>query len=171
VDKGSFEGDASLNDISVHDPARKAAQNQVYIIVPLQRIHTDQIVIVVATHLKAKKGHMNERIRLLQASELKSRVNRMADTLQSNGWRNRTHVIIMGDFNSEPSDASVQCILDPNGSDSLWTMQSAYNLQDPICILLGKHVKMDPSAEQSTTSFIQTYSIKIPEMTTTVFLL
>lgn len=85
VDKGSFEGDASLNDISVHDPARKAAQNQVYIIVPLQRIDTDQIVIVVATHLKAKKGHMNERIRLLQALELKLRVNRMADTLQSNG--------------------------------------------------------------------------------------
>jgi endonuclease/exonuclease/phosphatase family metal-dependent hydrolase len=128
-DMGSFEGNASPKEISAHDPARKAARNQVYIIVPLQRIGTDQVVIAATTHLKAKKGYMNERIRHLQALELRSRVNRMANVLHSNGWRN-INAILLGDFNSEPNDASVQCVLEPNGSH-LCTMQSAYNLHDP----------------------------------------
>lgn len=128
IDMSSFKGDAPYNNISINDPSRKSARNQVYIIVPLQRVGTDQIVIVAATHLKAKKGCTNERIRQLQALELKSRVNQMADTLESRGWKN-VNVVILGDFNSEPGDSSVQCILQQDGK-SHWNMQSAYNLQD-----------------------------------------
>ena len=128
MDKGSFRGDADSKDISVHHPARAAAKNQVYIIVPLQCIDTDQIVVFATTHLKAKKGYMNECIRHLQALELKHRVNQMSDNLRNIGWEN-IHVVIMGDFNSEPYDSSVQCMMS-NVNGLCGHMKSVYNLED-----------------------------------------
>ena len=128
MDKGSFRGDAESKDIQLHHPARQAVKNQVYIIVPLQCIHTNRIILVATTHLKAKKGYTNECIRHLQALELKQRVNQMSNKLRKNGW-NDIHVITIGDFNSEPDDSSVKCILD--NTDSIWRqMKSAYKLQD-----------------------------------------
>jgi mRNA deadenylase 3'-5' endonuclease subunit Ccr4 len=129
IEMGSFRGDAPCNDISIHDPTRTAARNQVYIIAPLRHVASDQIVIVATTHLKAKKGYTNERIRLLQALELKNRVKEMAHTLQLSCGRRDIQIIMLGDFNSEPDDSSVQCILEHDDT-SRWNMQSAYNLQN-----------------------------------------
>lgn len=111
----------------IHDPAGIAARNQVYILVPLQRVGTDQIIIVAATHLKAKGGCKNEYIRHLQATELKYKANQMANTLQDCGWNNIS-IIILGDFNSEPNDASVQHMLQHDINSRV--MQSAYNLNN-----------------------------------------
>jgi mRNA deadenylase 3'-5' endonuclease subunit Ccr4 len=127
-DKGSFKGDAPCDNIPLYDPARLAAQNQVYVIVPLQILGTRRIIIVAATHLKAKKGYTNERIRHLQALELMYRLHKMKRSLQSYGWKD-VELVILGDFNSEPEDLSVQCILQTDNYPE-WNMKSSYPLDD-----------------------------------------
>eukprot|EP00956_Cyclotella_meneghiniana_P028237 scaffold65051_cov65-Cyclotella_meneghiniana.AAC.2 len=127
IEMGSYQGDTICEKIPIHDSARIAARNQVYILAPLQRVGTNQVVIVAATHLKAKGGYQNESIRYLQAAELKYKANQMARTLHDCGWKN-VSIIILGDFNSEPNDASVQHVLQRDVNSRV--MQSAYNLND-----------------------------------------
>lgn len=117
VEKGSYEGGLEY-------------QNQVYIIVPLQIKGTDNCIIVAVTHLKAKKGVTkgipNEKIRETQASEIRHRLEQMADQLKAMGWKD-VSILILGDFNSEPDSASVKTILEESGD---WKFQSAYTYDD-----------------------------------------
>ncbi|KAL3797665.1 hypothetical protein HJC23_013497 [Cyclotella cryptica] len=124
IEMGSFVGSLPSDNIPLDDPARIAAKNQVYIIVPLQITGSKKILIVATTHLKAKKGALNERIRHLQALELKRRVHNMAKTLQNCDWED-VNIVILGDFNSEPAEPAVQSILQQN-DDSGWDMKFAY---------------------------------------------
>jgi len=106
--------------------------NQVYIIVPLQIRDTGKCVVVAATHLKAKKGPVNEQIRQIEALELRHRAENMADTLIEHGWKD-VSILMVGDFNSEPMDTSISSILSQeecNGYKKSWKFQSAYPLHE-----------------------------------------
>ena len=78
----------------------------------------------------------NEQIRRIQALELRDRVENMANYLVKSGWKD-VSVLILGDFNAEPSDSSVQSILRRNkrndvvdeNIDARWEFQSAYPLE------------------------------------------
>ena len=157
IEMGSFQGDATCEDMNmpIHDPARIAARNQVYILVPLQRVGTDQIIIVAATHLKAKGGCKNECIRHLQATELKYKANQMANTLQDCGWKNIS-IIILGDFNSEPNDASVQHMLQHDINSRV--MQSAYNLNNGSLYTTWKERKDGPVCRTIDYIFYSSYT-------------
>jgi len=126
-------------------------QNQVYVIVPLQIIPSssssssirDNIVVVATTHLKAKEGTENERIRTSQALELRRKVENVANELRTLGWED-VSIILLGDWNAEPEDASVRSILERRGNGGLemdndvgigdkgmkWDFHSAYPLDD-----------------------------------------
>jgi hypothetical protein len=45
-------------------------KNQVYIIATLRHLQTQRIIITAVTHLKAKEGYINEKIRYNQAIQL-----------------------------------------------------------------------------------------------------
>lgn len=116
IEKGSFS--ESAKDTSGND-----TRNQVFVILPLRIIGTAKILVVGATHLKAKKCTANARVRYIQALELKQRVVQMANQLTKQC--NDVSILILGDFNAEPTDQSVQCILE---KDETWSFQSAYPL-------------------------------------------
>ena len=133
IEKGSFDGKAHDCD---HDEGHIGNPcNQVYVIVPLQLRGSDKCLVVVATHLKAKKGRHNERIRQAQATELRRRTEEIASTLIEQG-RKDVGILIVGDFNSGPSDAAVRCILSNEGKERTTdcaitcSFQSAYPLID-----------------------------------------
>ena len=89
-------------------------------------------ILCLATHLKAKKGAVNDQIREVQALELRDRTEQMAETLKEQGWKD-VSVLIVGDFNSEPSEASVRSILSQeeyNDNAKSWKFQSAYPLHE-----------------------------------------
>jgi len=81
--------------------------------------------------LKAKKGRVNEQIRQIQALQLRQRAEHMAaDEVMNEGWNN-TSILILGDFNSEITDASVRSILSQEESNSTadpWKFKLAYPL-------------------------------------------
>ena len=124
IERGAF---SSSTELDFH--------NQVYIIVPLRMMSTNKIIVVAATHLKAKKSTINEQIRESQALELRLRVEQVVSAVKNLGWDD-VGILILGDFNSEPSDSSVQSILQHVGSTNganneamPCNFQSAYSLQ------------------------------------------
>ncbi|KAL3817605.1 hypothetical protein ACHAXA_006494 [Cyclostephanos tholiformis] len=130
IERGSFDG--KLQDCDHDEINISNLRNQVYVIVPLQLKDSDKCLVVAATHLKAKKGLHNERIREAQATELRQRTEKMASELVKQG-RSDVGILIVGDFNSESNDTSVRCILSQEGRSTncaKWLFQSAYPLQD-----------------------------------------
>ena len=86
-------------------------RGQVYIIATLQHLQSKHLVTVAVTHLKAKKGRVNERDRTAQAKELLHEAKRHAKTAQFDQHLNKQiPVVIMGDFNSDISDKTCTCI-------------------------------------------------------------
>ena len=88
--------------------------------------------LLAATHLKAKKGASNAQLRHSQALELRRRVEQTANTIVQEDWKD-VGVLILGDFNSEPDEASVKCILSQDECDDgekARQYQSAYPLDE-----------------------------------------
>lgn len=85
-----------------------------------------------ATHLKAKKGTINEKLRYQQTLELRQHAEQTANQLIEQGWN--TSIVIAGDFNSEPDEAAINCILSDNEelcyNTKARTFQSAYPLSE-----------------------------------------
>jgi len=146
IDRGSFsgkEGGSMANNNNDDDDKEVDiinVGNQVYILVPLRIIGTHKCIVVGATHLKAKSGLQNERIRHVQAMELRYRAEKMAQeiltttTAATMGGRKEVSVLLLGDFNSEPHESAVRGIMcsekkdDDSSSGKSWQYQSAYPL-------------------------------------------
>lgn len=84
---------------------------QVFIIATLRHIPSQRLITVAVTHLKAKKGQVNERVRTDQIIQL------LQDTAQHSehvsllqNYSQNIPIIIMGDFNAEVEGKDVTCI-------------------------------------------------------------
>ncbi len=140
-EKGSFDWRGVQHGGDRDENNSGEVSNQVYVIVPLQVRESDKCLVVAAAHLKAKEGRPNERARQFQAAELSHRAVQVADQLVEQG-RKDVGILIVGDFNSEPHESSVRCILsreeECTGRAKSWPFQSAYPL-----------LETDPSRENS----------------------
>lgn len=121
IEKSSFSGTADVKC----DDNQLSRQNQVYAIIPLHLKGTDKCIIVAATHLKAKRGAANDRMRKGQAMELRQRAEAMADAIKRQGRWKEVSILILGDFNAEPSDEAVKCFLSQR--ELPWKYDSAYD--------------------------------------------
>eukprot|EP00565_Helicotheca_tamesis_P007697 CAMPEP_0185735564 /NCGR_PEP_ID=MMETSP1171-20130828/25631_1 /TAXON_ID=374046 /ORGANISM="Helicotheca tamensis, Strain CCMP826" /LENGTH=541 /DNA_ID=CAMNT_0028405921 /DNA_START=160 /DNA_END=1785 /DNA_ORIENTATION=+ len=126
---------------------------QVYLIVALRHRESGQVLVTASTHLKAKEGELNERIRTAQAVQLCEMVCAVVDKMkkernvvkhdgESSGKENEQRsrqsgipVIIMGDFNAEPVGEGRTCVQSVVGkshsSSFLPGMRSAYKTDPP----------------------------------------
>jgi len=148
---------------------------QVYLILTLRHKESGQVLVVAATHLKAKNDEMNEKIRTAQAIQLYEMVSHIADEVREKTWpirkkkrgagddrsvarnnisaenvnglmegngkpverdnkknicQSMTPIIMMGDFNADPTGEGKTCIKSvnskPHSSPLLPRLCSAY---------------------------------------------
>jgi mRNA deadenylase, exonuclease subunit and related nucleases len=80
--------------------------NQVYTIATMKHLETGCVMVLAVTHLKAGKGQEMEKIRLIQIKELRKHIDRMVAVAskENSVQTSNIPVIIMGDFNSDPTE-------------------------------------------------------------------
>lgn len=91
--------------------------NQVCLVARLQHLHTNQVVTVAATHLKAQQKEACEAMRKQQVDQLLNELLPSA-TADTDG-----PILVLGDFNTEPSSSSVKQMQDSS-------FASVYDLKD-----------------------------------------
>lgn len=94
--------------------------NQVYKIATMKHFETGCIMVLAVTHLKSGKGIEIEKIRRAQVKELRSHIDRVASVAskESGGVEMKNiPVVIMGDFNSDPTEDQ-SCIWEISSSST-----------------------------------------------------
>lgn len=99
---GIFWKDAAFEQENVvveghFEDADGSRSNQVYLLVDLRHRLSDETIRVAGTHLKAKSGEVNERLRTLHVGQLLNALCREPEP---------RHMVILGDFNTDPFDVS-----------------------------------------------------------------
>jgi len=85
-----------------HVKGKYSVGSQIYIIATLKHIETGCTMVVATTHLKAKNGHDNERIRTSQAKELCEEAAKIVYNIQRSCCKSvDVPLVILGDFNAE----------------------------------------------------------------------
>lgn len=83
---------------------------QVYILATLRHRQSDRCVVFGSTHLKAKKGLANEKVRTSQAKELFREAKKVAKSLINHGESGDVPIIVMGDFNADIDGNGATCV-------------------------------------------------------------
>ena len=86
-------------------------RGQVYIIATLKHLESGELIVIGVTHLKAKKGRVNERDRTAQVDELLRETKKHAKSMHNDHHQiKQIPIIVMGDFNSEPNSEVSTCV-------------------------------------------------------------
>jgi endonuclease/exonuclease/phosphatase family metal-dependent hydrolase len=89
----------------------QSGKNQGLIVATLRHIVSGKAMIVAVTHLKARRGSANEQIRWNQVQELLDVVQQEVTQTTVNDSVDHVPVLILGDFNADPEEASIRCLL------------------------------------------------------------
>jgi endonuclease/exonuclease/phosphatase family metal-dependent hydrolase len=92
----------------------QSGKNQGLIVATLLHIASGKSIIVAVTHLKARRGSTNEQIRYRQVQEMLDVVQQEAAHATIIDSVDQFPILILGDFNADPEEASIRYLLNFN---------------------------------------------------------